>query len=83
MVRPAAFRWNEQTAINNYYQKTSTGMSEVEVSTSAQNEFDAFVDKLRGQEIEVEVFQDSVEPNTPDSLFPNNWISFHRVIPFL
>jgi hypothetical protein len=77
MVRPAAFRWNEQTAINNYYQKAITGMDEVEVSTSAQNEFDAFVDKLRSQEIEVEVFQDSIEPNTPDSLFPNNWISFH------
>jgi hypothetical protein len=78
MIRPVAFRMNEQTAVNNYYQKVLDGLSPETVNTKAQAEFDAFVAKLRKVGVNVTVVEDTLEPNTPDSLFPNNWISFHE-----
>ncbi|MHC5202813.1 citrulline utilization hydrolase CtlX [Myroides sp. LJL119] len=77
MIRPVAFRMNEQTAVNNYYQKVLDNVSPDTVNAKAQAEFDAFVDKLTAVGVDVTVVQDTVEPNTPDSIFPNNWISFH------
>ncbi|WP_394759338.1 citrulline utilization hydrolase CtlX [Flavobacterium sp.] len=78
MIRPVAFRMNEQTAVNNYYQKVLDGLSPETVNTKAQEEFDTFVNKLRMVGIDVTVIDDTVEPSTPDSIFPNNWISFHE-----
>ncbi len=78
MIRPVAFRMNEQTAVNNYYQKVLDGLSPETVNTKAQAEFDAFVTKLRKVGVNVTVVEDTLEPNTPDSVFPNNWISFHE-----
>lgn len=78
MIRPVAFRMNEQTAVNNYYQKVLDGLSPETVNAKAQQEFDAFVQKLRLVGVDVTVVDDSLEPNTPDSIFPNNWISFHE-----
>ncbi len=78
MIRPVAFRMNEQTAVNNYYQKVLDGLSAETVSAKAQEEFDMFVNKLRMVGIDVTVVDDTVEPSTPDSIFPNNWISFHE-----
>ena len=78
MIRPVAFRMNEQTAINNYYQKVLDGLSPETVNAKAQQEFDAFVAKLRKVGVNVTVVEDTLEPNTPDSIFPNNWISFHE-----
>jgi hypothetical protein len=77
MIRPVAFRMNEQTAVNNYYQKVLDGLSAATVNSKAQEEFDAFVHKLRMVGVNVIVVDDTLEPNTPDSIFPNNWISFH------
>jgi hypothetical protein len=77
MIRPVAFRMNEQTAVNNYYQKVLDGLSPVSVNEKAQEEFDTFVKKLRLVGIDVIVVDDTVTPDTPDSIFPNNWISFH------
>ena len=77
MVRPAAFRMNEQTAVNNYFQQDDQSLSNTEINKRAQNEFDAFVTELRAKGITVLVFQDTEASNTPDSIFPNNWISFH------
>jgi hypothetical protein len=77
MIRPVAFRMNEQTAVNNYYQKVLDGLSVATVNAKAQEEFDAFVNKLRLVGVNVIVIDDTLEPNTPDSIFPNNWISFH------
>ncbi len=77
MVRPAQFRLNEQTAVNNYYQRIMEGMSAADCTANAQREFDTFVQKLREEGISVCVFQDDLEPDTPDSVFPNNWVSFH------
>ena len=78
MVRPVNFRSNEQTAVNNYYQKVLDGISPEMVQTKAVQEFDAFVTKLEAVGINVMVIQDTKMPDTPDSIFPNNWISFHE-----
>ena len=78
MIRPVAFRMNEQTAVNNYYQKILDGLSPETVNAKAQQEFDTFVTKLRKVGVNVTVVNDTLEPNTPDSIFPNNWISFHE-----
>ncbi|NMH29547.1 citrulline utilization hydrolase CtlX [Flavobacterium silvaticum] len=78
MVRPVSFRMNEQTAINNYYQKVIDGLSPETVNERAQEEFDAFVHKLKMVGVNVIVVHDTKIPDTPDSIFPNNWISFHE-----
>ena len=78
MIRPVAFRMNEQTAVNNYYQKVLDGLSPSTVNDKAQQEFDAFVQKLRLVGVDVTVVDDVLNPDTPDSIFPNNWISFHE-----
>lgn len=77
MVRPAAFRMNEQTSVNNYFQE-ELDLQETQINDQAKAEFDAFVDKLRKVGVEVLVYQDKKEHDTPDSIFPNNWVSFHQ-----
>jgi len=78
MIRPIGFRMNEQTAVNNYYQKVIDGLLPETVNTKAQQEFDAYVKKLESVGINVVVVDDTKEFDTPDSIFPNNWISFHE-----
>ena len=78
MIRPVAFRMNEQTAVNNYYQKVLDGLLPATVNAKAQQEFDAFVEKLTAVGVDVTVVDDTLNPDTPDSVFPNNWISFHE-----
>ncbi len=78
MIRPVAFRMNEQTAVNNYYQKVLNDLLPSTVNARAQQEFDIFVDKLRAVGVEVTVIDDIAERDTPDSIFPNNWVSFHE-----
>ena len=78
MIRPVAFRMNEQTAVNNYYQKVLNNLSQESVNVKAQEEFDAFVNKLLGVGVNVIVVDDTSNTDTPDSIFPNNWISFHE-----
>ena len=78
MIRPVAFRMNEQTAVNNYYQKVLDGLSSATANAMAQEEFDTFVNKLRIVGVDVTVVDDTINPDTPDSIFPNNWISFHE-----
>src|SRR5690606_9997875 len=75
MIRPAAFSFNQQTAVNNSFQKQS---AQGDVHSKALEEFDDFVDLLRLNGIRVTVIQDTPEPHTPDSVFPNNWVSFHE-----
>jgi len=76
MIRPVNFRMNEQTAVNNYFQE-DLSLKNAEINAQAQIEFDAFVDKLRSAEINVIVESDDLKNDTPDSIFPNNWVSFH------
>ena len=76
MIRPVAFRLNEQTAVNNYFQETMS-IENVEINKKAQVEFDTFAEKLRSVGVQVIVEDDQLELDTPDSIFPNNWVSFH------
>ena len=78
MIRPVQFRMNEQTAVNNFYQKKSENILPETVNAMATKEFDNMVEKLRKASIQVIVVQDTKEFDTPDSIFPNNWISFHK-----
>ena len=77
MIRPVQFRMNEQTAVNNFYQKTSDNTLPETVNAKATKEFDAMVTKLKKVGIQVIVVEDTKDFDTPDSIFPNNWISFH------
>ena len=74
MVRPASFRANEQTAANNYYQK-HTALTAAQSLLQAQSEFDTLASCLRMNNIKVTVVQDTLTPDTPDALFPNNWFA--------
>ncbi|GAA4236141.1 arginine deiminase-related protein [Postechiella marina] len=69
---------NEQTAVNNYYQTVLDNVLPETVNAKAQQEFDAYVEKLRGIGVNVIVVNDSKDTDTPDSIFPNNWVSFHE-----
>ena len=73
MIEPVAFGFNEQTAVNNYFQVQQEG----NVQDKALKEFNDFVEKLRAKDINVITIKDTLEPKTPDSIFPNNWVSFH------
>jgi hypothetical protein len=74
MIRPVDFGFNEQTAVNNHFQQAATDSG---TQQKAAAEFDALVQLLRNNGIEVMVIDDTPEPHTPDSIFPNNWVSFH------
>lgn len=74
MIEPVAFGFNEQTAVNNYFQVQQEG----NVQDKALKEFNAFVEKLRAKGINVITIKDTLDPKTPDSIFPNNWVSFHK-----
>ena len=76
MVRPSSFRMNSQTASNNYFQKI-TDLNDAQVLEKACLEFDNLVSLLLSNGIPVNVFQDDLVQDTPDSIFPNNWITFH------
>ena len=78
MIRPVSFRMNEQTAVNNFYQKELSALTAQEIQARALHEFDSFVAKLRKVGVNVIVVEDTLSPDTPDSIFPNNWISFHQ-----
>lgn len=77
MIQPVGFRYNEQTALNNYYQKAMEQVTPENVQQMALNEFNAMVVKLKQEGINVLVIPDTASPDTPDSIFPNNWVSFH------
>ncbi len=78
MIRPVSFCFNEQTAVNNYYQKSLENLTYENIQEQALEEFNNFVKKLESHNINVIVIEDTKSPYTPDSIFPNNWISFHE-----
>ncbi|MEQ1797728.1 MAG: arginine deiminase-related protein, partial [Lacibacter sp.] len=75
MIKPVAFDFNTETAVNNAFQQQG---SNDQAQEKAEAEFDGFVQKLSDAGIDVTVVQDTPIPHTPDSIFPNNWISFHH-----
>ncbi|MDP7566791.1 MAG: arginine deiminase-related protein [Flavobacteriales bacterium] len=78
MIKPVGFRYNEQTAVNNYYQKVLDSLTPEQTQQNALSEFNALVDKLEKAGVNVIVVKDTKNPDTPDSIFPNNWVSFHQ-----
>jgi hypothetical protein len=74
MIRPLRFEFNQETAVNNSFQSQSLDDNTAEL---ARVEFDQFVELLRSKGIDITVVEDTADPHTPDSVFPNNWISFH------
>ena len=76
MIRPAAFESNPLTAESNRFQGRNTA-SAAEQQSAAEREFDALAAALQDAGVEVIVIDDTAEPHTPDSVFPNNWISTH------
>lgn len=77
MIEPVDFRYNEETAVNNYFQSQIEESQET-IQQKALAEFQGMVSKLREHGVNVIVLKDTPEPHTPDSIFPNNWISFHE-----
>ncbi len=75
MVEPVAFGYNSQTAENNYFQ---IEQKDADIQTKALQEFNNFVAKLKSKGVHVITVKDTLEPHSPDSIFPNNWVSFHN-----
>ena len=77
MIRPRYFNYNKETAENNHFQKKPQSLTVDEIKRKAIEEFEKLVHKLREKQIEVNVYDDRENIITTDSIFPNNWISFH------
>jgi len=75
MIRPVNFGFNEETAESNAFQNRDA--KDDDANTKAQQEFDGMVNTLCTNGVDVTVIDDTPEPYTPDSIFPNNWVSFH------
>ena len=78
MIKPVGFRYNEQTAVNNYYQKVLDNLMSHTIQQYALNEFNVLVKNLQNIGVNVVVIEDDKTTDTPDSIFPNNWVSFHN-----
>jgi hypothetical protein len=77
MVRPCRFYPNPETAADNAFQRdTNRGLDAL--TLAARNEFDGAAQTLRASGVNVHVFEDTAEPEKPDAVFPNNWISTHH-----
>jgi hypothetical protein len=76
MIRPVNFGFNDQTALSNTFQSKTA--DEQHVQDKALAEFDAMVNLLKENKVDVIVINDTEEPHKPDSIFPNNWVSFHE-----
>lgn len=76
MIKPVNFSFNAETAVNNAFQVKA--QDEKTAQEKAAAEFDGMVTQLKKHRINVTVIQDTPIPYTPDSIFPNNWISFHQ-----
>ena len=76
MIRPAGFMFNRETAVSNSFQKETQENFEA-IQRKVLIEFDAAVEKIRTAGVKVYVFDDTLEPQKPDAIFPNNWITLH------
>src|SRR5215207_3801987 len=77
MIRPVNFAGNPQTLASNRFQSESPHIAAAEAQRAAAHEFDGLVQALTQAGVNVHAFADTPEPHTPDSIFPNNWVSFH------
>jgi hypothetical protein len=77
LIRPAAFAYNQETALSNAFQNNNADNNGLLLNEKAMNEFDAMVYRLTEKGVNVIVFDDTKVPEKPDAVFPNNWVSFH------
>src|ERR1700754_1283601 len=75
MIRPVNFSFNAETAVNNAFQ--SAAANDNDAQKKALEEFEGFAALLKNNGVDVTVIDDTPDPYTPDSIFPNNWVSFH------
>ncbi len=78
MVRPYLFGFNPETAADNAFQQDDGSLSTDQVQERALQEFDQLAEKLSAAGIDIIIVEDTEKPHTPDSIFPNNWITFHQ-----
>jgi hypothetical protein len=77
MIRPVAFAGNPQTQASNSFQDRDAGALDAASQAAALREFEGLATALDQAGVAVHLFDDTLEPHTPDSIFPNNWVSFH------
>jgi hypothetical protein len=77
MIRPTQFAGNPQTAQSNRFQQAAPHLPDAQVQAAAAREFEDLAQALRSAGVNVHAFDDTPQPHTPDSIFPNNWVSFH------
>jgi len=77
MIEPVAFRFNPDAARTNRFMCDVPGLEPARAQALALGEFRSLVETLEREGVEVLVRADTLEPLTPDSIFPNNWVSFH------
>lgn len=77
MIRPVAFAGNPQTQPSNSFQQRDAGAIDAASQAAALREFEGLAAALAQAGVAVHAFDDTIEPHTPDSIFPNNWVSFH------
>lgn len=75
MIEPVNFAYNSQTAENNFFQ---IQQKDADIQQKALKEFNDFAEKLRSKGVKVITVKDTADPHSPDSIFPNNWVSFHK-----
>jgi hypothetical protein len=79
MIRPVRFAFNEETAESNAFQDAKIAAQTKDIAQEdALEQFDNMVAHLKAAGIDIVVYEDTPEPHTPDSIFPNNWVSFHQ-----
>ncbi len=77
MIRPYTFRYNDETAQSNHFQSAEGKETPEAIAKKAEAEFDQFREILKQAGVQLYIFQDDAFPDTPDAVFPNNWMSFH------
>lgn len=78
MIRPVRFEYNAETAVNNAFQTAPDALDTTEnTQVKALREFDQFVERLEALDVPLLIVEDTQDPHTPDSIFPNNWITTH------
>ncbi|MFM7176559.1 MAG: citrulline utilization hydrolase CtlX [Bacteroidota bacterium] len=75
MIRPSHFGFNPETAASNTFQNAS---NQTDLASIAQKEFDGMEQRLRNENIQIVSINDLPKSNTPDAVFPNNWITMHH-----
>ena len=77
LIKPQCFQYNEQTKDSNVFQLQSVENKQ-EILSKAIQEFEQVATALQNAGITVTVIEDTLHPEKPDAIFPNNWVSFHE-----